>query len=61
MESKKEPMIGILAVQGDFAMHAKMIERIGAKYKLVKHVDDLAGVDALILPGGETTTILKFL
>ncbi len=61
MESKKEPMIGILAVQGDFAMHAKMLERIGAKYKLVKHLDDLAGVDALILPGGETTTMLKFL
>jgi len=61
MESKKEPMIGILAVQGDFAMHAKMLDRIGAKYKLVKHVDDLAGVDALILPGGETTTMLKFL
>jgi len=61
MESKKEPMIGILAVQGDFAMHAKMLERIGAKYKLVKHVDDFAGVDALILPGGETTTMLKFL
>ncbi|HVB28954.1 MAG TPA: pyridoxal 5'-phosphate synthase glutaminase subunit PdxT [Terriglobia bacterium] len=54
-------MIGILAVQGDFAMHAKMLERMGAKYKLVKHVDDLAGVDALILPGGETTTMLKFL
>ena len=61
MERKKEPMIGILAVQGDFAMHAKMLERIGAKYKLVKHLDDLAGVDALILPGGETTTMLKFL
>jgi len=61
METKKEPMIGILAVQGDFAMHAKMLERIGAKYKLVKHVGDLAEVDALILPGGETTTMLKFL
>ncbi len=61
MESKKEPMIGILAVQGDFAMHAKMLERIGAKYKLVKHADDLTGVDGLILPGGETTTMLKFL
>lgn len=61
MESKKEPMIGILALQGDFTMHAKMLDRIGAKHKLVKHVEDLAGVDALILPGGETTTMLKFL
>jgi 5'-phosphate synthase pdxT subunit len=61
MASKKKTTIGILAVQGDFAMHARMIERIGVQYKLVKHVDDLVGIDALILPGGETTTMLKFL
>jgi 5'-phosphate synthase pdxT subunit len=61
MGSKKETTIGILAVQGDFAMHAKMLERIGAKHKLVKHVADFADIDALILPGGETTTMLKFL
>ena len=42
-------------------MHAKMLERIGARYKLVKHVGDFADIDALILPGGETTTMLKFL
>jgi 5'-phosphate synthase pdxT subunit len=61
MAIKKKTTIGILAVQGDFAMHARMIERIGVQYKLVKHVDDLVGIDALILPGGETTTMLKFL
>ena len=61
MGSKKEATIGILAVQGDFAMHAKMLEQMGAKYKLVKHVGDFADIDALILPGGETTTMLKFL
>lgn len=61
MAAKKQPTVGILAVQGDFAMHAKMLERIGATYKLVKHVDDFADIDALILPGGETTTMLKFL
>lgn len=61
MKSAKEPTIGILAVQGDFSMHAKMLDRMGVKHKLVKHVGDLAGVDALILPGGETTTMLKFL
>jgi 5'-phosphate synthase pdxT subunit len=61
MAIKKKTTIGILAVQGDFAMHARMIERIGVQYKLVKHVDDLVGSDALILPGGETTTMLKFL
>jgi len=61
MESKEHKTIGILAVQGDFAMHARMLDLIGASWKLVKHVKDLAEVDALILPGGETTTMLKFL
>jgi 5'-phosphate synthase pdxT subunit len=61
MASKKQQTIGILAVQGDFAMHAKMLDRIGVPWKLVKHVEDFAEIDALILPGGETTTMLKFL
>ena len=61
MGSKKEKVVGILAVQGDFAMHAAMLDRIGVPWKLVKHVEDFAGIDALILPGGETTTMLKFL
>jgi 5'-phosphate synthase pdxT subunit len=42
-------------------MHAKMLDRIGVPWKLVKHVEDFADIDALILPGGETTTMLKFL
>ncbi|TAM82568.1 MAG: pyridoxal 5'-phosphate synthase glutaminase subunit PdxT [Acidobacteria bacterium] len=61
MGSKEWKTIGILAVQGDFAMHAKMLDRIGATWKLVKHAEDFANIDALILPGGETTTMLKFL
>ena len=52
--------IGILAVQGDFEMHAKMLDRIGAPWKLVKHVSDLDGAAGLIMPGGESTTMLKF-
>ncbi|MGA2072712.1 MAG: pyridoxal 5'-phosphate synthase glutaminase subunit PdxT [Terriglobia bacterium] len=52
--------IGVLAIQGDFAMHAKMLERIGAPYKLVKHACQLAEVSGLIMPGGESTTMLKF-
>ena len=52
--------IGILAVQGDFERHAQMLERIGAAWKLVKHVSDLDGVAGLIMPGGESTTMLKF-
>ena len=53
--------VGILAVQGDFEMHAKMLGRIGARWKLVKGTQDLASADALIMPGGESTTMLKFL
>ncbi len=52
--------VGILAVQGDFALHGKMLDRIGAPWKLVKHAADLEDVGGLILPGGESTTMLKF-
>ncbi|HEV2175656.1 MAG TPA: pyridoxal 5'-phosphate synthase glutaminase subunit PdxT [Terriglobia bacterium] len=52
--------VGILAIQGDFAMHAKMLDRIGAPWRLVKHVADLDEVGGLIMPGGESTTMLKF-
>lgn len=52
--------VGILAVQGDFSMHAKMLDRIGEPWKLVKHASELEGVSGLILPGGESTTMLKF-
>ena len=52
--------VGILAVQGDFEMHSKMLERIGAVWKLVKRAPELRDVGALIMPGGESTTMLKF-
>ena len=58
---KQLAAVGILAVQGDFELHAKMLDRIGAPWKLVKHARDLEGLGALILPGGESTTMLKFL
>jgi len=51
--------VGILALQGDFAMHAKMLARIGAPWKLVKHAAELDQVSGLIMPGGESTTHLK--
>jgi pyridoxal 5'-phosphate synthase pdxT subunit len=53
--------VGILAIQGDFAMHAKMLDRIGAPWKLIKHAAELSEVSGLIIPGGESTTMLKFL
>ena len=51
--------VGILALQGDFAMHAKMLDALGAPWKLVKHPGDLEAVSGLIMPGGESTTMLK--
>jgi 5'-phosphate synthase pdxT subunit len=53
--------IGVLALQGDYAMHAKMLEKIGVSHKLVKHASEFAEIAGLILPGGESTTMLKFL
>ena len=53
--------IGILAVQGDFAAHAAMLEHLGAQTTEVRSPADLEGCDGLILPGGESTTQLKFL
>lgn len=53
--------IGILAVQGDFEAHGKMLERLGVEHVFVRAAADLAGVNGIILPGGESTTQLKFL
>jgi pyridoxal 5'-phosphate synthase pdxT subunit len=55
----KDERVGILAIQGDFELHAKMLDRLGTPWKLVKHVADLQEVAGLILPGGETTTMLN--
>lgn len=53
--------IGILAVQGDFEAHAAMLEQLGAQTTEVRTPADLEGCDGLVLPGGESTTQLKFL
>lgn len=53
--------VGILALQGDFEAHAKALERLGVEWCYVKHPEELASIHALILPGGESTTLLKFL
>jgi len=53
--------IGILAVQGDYEAHGRMLERLGADYLLVRTPKEAAQADAMILPGGESTTMLKFL
>jgi len=53
--------IGILAVQGDYEAHGKMFERLGVAPVFVRTPADLAGLRGLVLPGGESTTQLKFL
>jgi 5'-phosphate synthase pdxT subunit len=53
--------IGIVAVQGDFAAHAAMLQRLGVETAEVRTVEDLKGCDGVILPGGESTTQLQFL
>jgi pyridoxal 5'-phosphate synthase pdxT subunit len=53
--------IGILALQGDFAAHAAALERLGATPRLVRSHEDLVDLAGLILPGGESTTMLRLL
>ena len=53
--------VGVLALQGDVREHLAALESAGATALEVKHADSLAGVDALVLPGGESTTIGKLL
>jgi pyridoxal 5'-phosphate synthase pdxT subunit len=51
--------IGVLAIQGDFAEHIVMLKRLGAETAEVRLPAHLAGLDGLIIPGGESTTIGK--
>ena len=53
--------IGVLAIQGDFDAHRRRLEQLGAEVALVKKPEQLGAVDALVIPGGESTTFLKFL
>jgi 5'-phosphate synthase pdxT subunit len=53
--------VGVLALQGDFAAHARALERVGADAALVRTAAALDATDALVLPGGESTAILHAL
>jgi 5'-phosphate synthase pdxT subunit len=53
--------IGVLALQGDYEAHARAFASSGARTVLVRKADELAGLDGLVMPGGESTTMLKFL
>ncbi len=51
--------VGVLALQGDFREHAATIERIGHEPLLIRRPSELDAIDALVIPGGESTTIGK--
>ena len=53
--------IGVLALQGDYEAHARAFDHAGARTVLVRKPEELKGLDGLVLPGGESTTMLKFL
>jgi 5'-phosphate synthase pdxT subunit len=55
------PRIGVLAIQGDFAAHAATLGEAGAEVHEVRKADELRQVDGLVIPGGESTTLLKFI
>jgi 5'-phosphate synthase pdxT subunit len=53
--------VGVLALQGDFEAHSRALARVGAQPVLARSASDLDGLDGLVIPGGESTTMLKLL
>ena len=53
--------IGVLAIQGDFAEHRRALERLGAEVSEIRLPNQLDAVDGLIIPGGESTTIVQLI
>jgi pyridoxal 5'-phosphate synthase pdxT subunit len=51
------PLVGVLAIQGGFEAHEQVLQRLGAATRRVRAPDDLEGLDALVLPGGESTVM----
>src|SRR3954470_2903172 len=50
-------LVGVLALQGDFEAHRRMLEGLGAEVREVRVPADLDGLDGLVMPGGESTTM----
>ena len=55
------PITGVLALQGDFAEHEEALAAVGVRTRQVRGAADLAGLGGLVLPGGESTTMLRLL
>lgn len=61
MNSKVPRTVGVLALQGSFFEHAKAIRELGYEVRLIRSMEDTTGISACILPGGESTTLMKLL
>jgi pyridoxal 5'-phosphate synthase pdxT subunit len=53
--------IGVLAIQGDYEAHKARLEQLGARVALVRKPEQLESIDAIVIPGGESSTFLNFL
>jgi len=53
--------VGVLAIQGDYEAHKAVLERLGARVALVRKPEQLDSIDAIVIPGGESSTFLNFL
>lgn len=51
------PLVGVLAIQGDFDSHARVLRRLGCEVREVRVAHDLEGLHGLVIPGGESTTM----
>jgi 5'-phosphate synthase pdxT subunit len=56
---ERRPRIGVLALQGAFREHGQALRRLGADVREVRLPDELVGLDGLVIPGGESTAILR--
>lgn len=61
MTARSTPTIGILALQGAYEAHAQTLANLGVTTQLIRTPEELVNLDGLIIPGGESTTMLKFL
>ena len=53
--------VGVLGIQGDYDAHRSVLESLGAHVSLIRNPEDLDAIEALVIPGGESSTFLKFL
>lgn len=58
-EGAAGPRVGVLALQGDFREHARILGELGAQVSLVRRASDLEGIEGLVIPGGESSVMDK--